>query len=65
MNDYVQMRIDQDRDTYLTDKLKSRKPIFKNFIDNNANIRRREIQIKKMKDFREKEKLEEDIQYNL
>lgn len=43
MNDYAQMRVDQDRDSYLTDKLKNRKQIFKNYIDNNSNIRRREI----------------------
>ena len=65
MNEYVQMRREQDRENYLDNQLKSRKPIFKNFLDNNSNILRREMQIKKMREFKEKEKLEEDIQYNL
>lgn len=44
---------------YLDNKLKNNKPIFKNYIDNNANIVRREIQIKKMKDYKDSEKREE------
>eukprot|EP00347_Sterkiella_histriomuscorum_P022961 403336481 len=65
MNEFVQRRRDEDRENYLNDKLMSQKPVFKNFLDNNANILRREKQILKMKQFKEKEKTEEDIQYNL
>jgi len=65
MNDYVSVRRDQDRENYLDSKLKNKKPIFKHFIDNNANMVRREVQIKKMREFKEKERLEEEIQYNL
>jgi hypothetical protein len=42
MSDYVEAKKNYDREMYLDDKLKSIKPIFKNFIDNNANIKRRE-----------------------
>ena len=65
MNDYVVVRRDQDRENYLDNRLKNKKPIFKNYIDNNANIVRREVQIKKMREFKEKERMEEEIQHNL
>ena len=65
MNDYVQQRMVDDRESHLNQRLAARKPIFKNFVDNNANILRREIQIKKMIDFKQKEKREQEIQYNL
>lgn len=43
MNEYVLKRRDEDRENYLNDKLKNCKPVFKNFLDNNANILRKEI----------------------
>lgn len=65
MNEYANLRREQDRESFLDSKLMNRKPIFKNYIDNNANIMRREVQIKKMRQFKEKERVEEEIQYNL
>ena len=43
MNEFVKRRVDEDREQYLDEQLKSRKPIFRNFLDNNTNIKRREI----------------------
>ncbi|CDW85963.1 UNKNOWN [Stylonychia lemnae] len=65
MNEYVIQRQVDDREIYLNQRLQSCKPVFKNFLDNNANILRREKQIVKMKQFKEREKQEEEIQYNL
>jgi len=41
MNNYVEMLKGKDVQNYIDKKMKNQKPIFKNFIENNANIRRK------------------------
>ena len=62
MRDYVSMRKKQDREEFLDSKITAVKPIFKNFVDNNTNILRREVAKNKIKTMREKELEEEEIQ---
>lgn len=62
MRDYVEMRRKQDREEFLDSKIRAVKPIFKNFVDNNTNILRREVAKSKIKSIREKEQEEEEIQ---
>jgi hypothetical protein len=62
MRDYVKMRQAQDREEFLDSKIKAVKPIFKNFVDNNTNILRRDAAKSKIQSFIDQEKEEEDIQ---
>lgn len=61
MRDYVQMRKDQDREEFLDSKIKAVKPIFKNFVDNNTNILRREIARSKIQTLRDRDQEEDEI----
>lgn len=61
MRDYVQMRKDQDREEFLDSKIKAVKPIFKNFVDNNTNILRREIARSKIQTLRDRDQEEDKI----
>lgn len=61
MRDYVKMRQAEDREEFLNNRVKSMKPIFKNFVDNNTNILRREVGKEKVRTFKENEEKEEEI----
>lgn len=43
MNNYVDMLKGKDVTHYIERKMKNQRPIFKNFIDNNANQKRKEV----------------------
>ncbi len=49
MREFAITRKEQDREEFLNSKIKAVKPIFKNFIDNNTNILRREMARSKLK----------------
>jgi len=61
MRDFIRMRHDQDRETFLDNKIRAVKPIFKNFQDNNTNILRSEVCKAKLKSLRDKETEEIEI----
>lgn len=65
MRDYVRMREDQDRATFLDSQIHAVKPIFKNFMDNNTNILRTEIVMGRLKSLKERESQEAEIQKTL
>jgi hypothetical protein len=58
MREYVRRRQDEDREEYLDSQIRAVKPIFKNFVDNNTNIVRREMTLGKLKELKERQEKE-------
>jgi hypothetical protein len=65
MNEYVEMLKTKDVQQFLDDKKTHKKPNFKNFLNNNANLKRTEKQLKLKQDFLNKQNRELEIQENI
>ena len=56
MQSYAKQMAMEDTNRFMTMNLQKRKPIFKNYIHNNASILRKEVQTSKMQEFVEHER---------
>ena len=55
---FSQKRAAEDANLFMTINLQKRKPIFKNYIQNNASILRKEVQLSKLKKINDHERKE-------
>ena len=56
MHLFANQMANEDRNRFMTLNLKKRKPIFKNYIMNNASILRKEVQLSRKEEYEEHER---------